>query len=292
MKKSGKSIVKNWKLWIGVIIGIVVIVGIIIGIENSSKEVNSNVETQYNSLGKEIRLTNKLKKDMYNKVKQDIIGNLKTPSTAIFPDMKDWNIDVNSDNVIEVKSYVDSQNSYGAMLRANFKQKYIYFDKDEYICIYKDFNSENEFDITENTEYKRFINKEINDTQMEDFIDKSKDATIYGNLIDYNFNKENQNLEINVLIKKIDSPYFDYKSYINSVICAYINQCICIPTITTKLNVKNEKNEILATVSDINIEFLLNDWYILWDMGIMNNTDGTNLEEKLKERLWIKSEIE
>lgn len=292
MSKHSKNILNNWKLWVAVlaIVGLISI-SIIAVYENKTENVNSNTSTEYAMIGKKINLTNKIKKEMYEKVKKDITDSLKTPSTAIFPKINDWHIDVNYNNVIEVKSYVDSQNSYGAMLRADFEQKYIITNKNEYICIYKEFNNETEFDITEKTEYKRFINEEVFEFQIKDFIEKSKDSTIYGSLIDYKFNKENQNLEINILVKKIDSPYFNYRSYINGVICAYIDQCICIPTVVTTLNIKDEKNEILATVNDINLEFLLNDWYTLWHLGIINNTDGTNLEEKLKDKLWISSEI-
>lgn len=292
MSKHSKNILNDWKLWVAVlaIVGLISI-SIIAVYENKTENVSSNTSTEYAMIGKKINLTNKIKKEMYEKVKKDITDSLKTPSTAIFPKMNDWHIDVNYNNVIEVKSYVDSQNSYGAMLRADFEQKYIITNKNEYICIYKEFNNETEFDITEKTEYKRFINEEVFEFQIKDFIEKSKDSTIYGSLIDYKFNKENQNLEINILVKKIDSPYFNYRSYINGVICAYIDQCICIPTVVTTLNIKDEKNEILATVNDINLEFLLNDWYTLWHLGIINNTDGTNLEEKLKDKLWISSEI-
>ena len=287
-----RSTLENWKFWIAVlaIVGLISI-SVIAVYENQTENVSSNTSSEYTMIGKKINLTNKMKKEMYEKVKKDITDSLKTPSTATFPKMKDWNIDVNYNNVIEVKSYVDSQNSYGAMLRADFEQKYIITNKNEYLCIYKEFNNETEFDITEKTEYKRFINEEVFEFQMKDFIQKSKDSTIYGSLIDYNFNKENQNLEINILVKKIDSPYFNYRSYIDGVICAYIDQCICIPTVVTTLNIKDERNEILATVKDINLEFLLNDWYTLWNLGVMNNTDGTDLEEKLKDRLWINNEV-
>lgn len=48
---------------------------------------------------------------------------LKTPSTAKFPskikDYKDWNISRYKD-VLAISTYVDSQNSYGAMLRSYF----------------------------------------------------------------------------------------------------------------------------------------------------------------------------
>lgn len=279
---------KSWKLWVGIIVVILIVLGIVF-INNSGQSINTS--TKCNKIGKEIKLSNNIRKELYETVKKDITNNLKTPSTAIFPKMKEWNIRVDSNNVIEVNSYVDSQNSFGAMLRTNFKQRYIPINEDEYLCIYKEFNNETEFDITEKTEYKRFINEKVYDFQMEEFIEKSKNATIYGSLTDYNYNKENQSLEIDVLVKKIDSPYFDYRNSLNNVICAYINQCICIPTVTTKLNIKNEENETIATVDNIDLDFLLNDWYTLWDLGVINNTDGTNLEEKLKDRLWISKEI-
>lgn len=287
MKKgNNEKSTKNWKLLVVFLIIILILLATV-WILNKSKETNSEAISKYNFIGEEIKLTKNMKQIIYEKVKKDIRDSLKTPSTAVFPELKEWNIDVNSNNVIEVKSYVDSQNSFGAMLRANFEQRYILFNKDNYVCIYKEFNDETEFDITEKTEYKKFINEKVYDFQMEEFIEKSKNATIYGNLTDYNYNKENQSLEINLVVKKIDSPYFDYRNYLNNVICAYINQCICIPTVTTKLNIKNEENETIATVDNIDLDFLLNDWYTLWDLGIMNNTDGTDLEEKLKDRLWI-----
>ena len=279
---------KSWKLWVGIIVVILIVLGIVF-INNSGQSINTS--TKCNKIGKEIKLSNNIRKELYETVKKDITNNLKTPSTAIFPKMKEWNIRVDSNNVIEVNSYVDSQNSFGAMLRTNFKQRYIPINEDEYLCIYKEFNNETEFDITGKTEYKRFINEKVYDFQMEEFIEKSKNATIYGSLTDYNYNKENQSLEIDVLVKKIDSPYFDYRNSLNNVICAYINQCICIPTVTTKLNIKNEENETIATVDNIDLDFLLNDWYTLWNLGVINNTDGTNLEEKLKDRLWISKEI-
>lgn len=290
MNKKDKT--KNiGKICTGIIAFILIIIGIYIVSNNFSREASSNDVTQYNLIGKEIKLTSKLKKDIYNKVMEDVVGDLKTPSTAVFPKMKDWNISVNSNNVIEVKTYVDSQNSYGATLRANIEQHYILTDKDKYMCIYKEFNDETEFDITEETKYKRFINKEVFDFQMEDFIEKCKQSTIYGSLIDYKYNKNSQNLEINVLVKDLKNEYFAYESYMKGVIASYIDQCICIPTVTTKLNIKNEKEEIIATVNNINLEFLLNDWYILWNLDIMDNTDGTDLQEKLKDRLWISEEL-
>lgn len=45
---------------------------------------------------------------------------LKAPSTAKFPNMNEWGF-AKKDGKIYIQSYVDSQNSFGAMLRSNFQ---------------------------------------------------------------------------------------------------------------------------------------------------------------------------
>jgi len=53
--------------------------------------------------------------------------NLKSPSTADFPNWYggDWSVS-RKDNVVTVVSYVDAQNSFGAMLRSKFAVQYDY----------------------------------------------------------------------------------------------------------------------------------------------------------------------
>lgn len=56
--------------------------------------------------------------DAENYVKQG----LKAPSTADFPSQilsGDWKVN-RKDDVVTVSSYVDAQNSFGAMIRSNF----------------------------------------------------------------------------------------------------------------------------------------------------------------------------
>lgn len=55
--------------------------------------------------------------------------NLKSPSTAEFGSSTE-NITKLNDSTFEVRSYVDSQNSFGAMLRMNYYCK-LYFDQEE-----------------------------------------------------------------------------------------------------------------------------------------------------------------
>lgn len=65
---------------------------------------------------------------------------LKSPSSAKFPNITEWKI-VKDNGIVTVQSYVDSQNSFGAMLRSDFQIKYskegeitsLIFDGKEYI---------------------------------------------------------------------------------------------------------------------------------------------------------------
>jgi len=72
---------------------------------------------------------------------ESISSVLKSPSTAKFPNIKEWHI-WKDDKKIYVQSYVDSQNSFGAELRSEFQFilsldgytiKSLIFDGEEYI---------------------------------------------------------------------------------------------------------------------------------------------------------------
>ncbi|BDB52112.1 hypothetical protein [Flavobacterium ammonificans] len=64
---------------------------------------------------------------------EEVKSRLKSPSSANFP----WGIDCVtkiSDNTYVINSYVDSQNSFGAMLRTNFTCQITLNDNDTYTC--------------------------------------------------------------------------------------------------------------------------------------------------------------
>ena len=48
---------------------------------------------------------------------------LKAPSTAKFPGLDEWGFD-KKDGIVTIQGYVDSQNSFGAMVRSKFQVKY------------------------------------------------------------------------------------------------------------------------------------------------------------------------
>lgn len=71
---------------------------------------------------------------------------LKAPATAKFAPYSAWNSIVYSDGVI-VSSYVDSQNSFGAMLRSYFKVYFVLKTSNVYdVKVY--FNNENIYNTT------------------------------------------------------------------------------------------------------------------------------------------------
>ena len=59
---------------------------------------------------------------------------LKSPRSAKFP-FFDWKVYDRGNGLYEVNSYVDSQNSFGAMLRKYFYVKVQVFDMDDYTIL-------------------------------------------------------------------------------------------------------------------------------------------------------------
>lgn len=45
---------------------------------------------------------------------------LKAPSTAVFPDIDEWYLSKSIGGIVTASAYVDSQNSFGAMIRTDF----------------------------------------------------------------------------------------------------------------------------------------------------------------------------
>lgn len=66
-------------------------------------------------------------------IEKFVKDNLKSPSTADFPSLVGLVKQVDT-KTYEVNSYVDSQNSFGAMLRTNFYCKVKYAGNDKWTC--------------------------------------------------------------------------------------------------------------------------------------------------------------
>lgn len=160
MSKHSKNVCKDWKLWILIIavIGIIAI-GILYLENNETKEVN-NIK-----IGDIITLKEKDRILLREKTINNLKNYLKAPSTAQF--QEEFIYSSTEPNIIKVKGYVDSQNSFGAMLRADFTCEYFVVENDTITLVYVRYNEEDIFNI-KNTyieEYKKQARlKEIKQT--------------------------------------------------------------------------------------------------------------------------------
>ncbi|WP_313803257.1 hypothetical protein [Cytobacillus sp.] len=71
---------------------------------------------------KDFLVTSAERSDLQYKCQESIKTLLKAPSSAKFPNITEWKFG-KQDGVIMVQSYVDSQNSFGAMIRSEFQFK-------------------------------------------------------------------------------------------------------------------------------------------------------------------------
>ncbi|MHB0923160.1 MAG: hypothetical protein ACYC3H_04270 [Bellilinea sp.] len=55
---------------------------------------------------------------------------LKSPATAEFPSIGEWQFRRPHDSYVEISSYVDAQNSFGALIRSDFTIQIRYNDRD------------------------------------------------------------------------------------------------------------------------------------------------------------------
>lgn len=90
---------------------------------------------------KDYTLSIKEQSDLQFKCQEGVKSILKTPSTAVFPNILEWKFNKNKERII-VQSYVEAQNSFGAKIRSTFQVvftpegtniKSLIFDEREYV---------------------------------------------------------------------------------------------------------------------------------------------------------------
>lgn len=83
---------------------------------------SSNYNRSYNSQDSEKAKISQSVSRAYNSAQKEVKRQLKSPSTAKFasPFEEEAKYRINKDGSIYIQSYVDSQNSFGAIIRTNF----------------------------------------------------------------------------------------------------------------------------------------------------------------------------
>lgn len=240
-------------------------------------------ETSSIQIGDMIVLTNEQKKELRNKTIESIKGYLKTPSIAEF--QEDFSYICTEPNIVKVEGYVDSQNSFGAMIRENFICEYFIIDNVSDTLVYIKYNDEEIFDMKDIyiEEYKK-QNKLENIKKNGNELNKEK--------LDYIMNEFNEE-EIND-VAKITNVVFDERETIIKVqinakteisdnywidfnICSimdYIKEFKIVGKVKIELVDKEKKVEVV-----FDDKFLENKWKDNHQINLVKEIFGENYKE-------------
>lgn len=96
----------------------------------TDKAATADAENEQNSLGSKI--------EAYNASQHFVTETLKSPGTTNYPGYPDSSVERIGNNTYSVSAYVDSQNSFGALIRGNWTAIVVEGDNDTWTC--KDVN--------------------------------------------------------------------------------------------------------------------------------------------------------
>lgn len=254
---------KNRKIiWIISTMAVVVILLVVFAFFISRQ--NSDETTRQINLGDMVILNEKDKELLRNKTIKYVKDNLKSPITAQFEE--EFKYECIEANIIRVSGYVDSQNSFGAMLRGSFICEYFAIDNDISTLVYLKYDDAELLNIKESYIEEYISRKQLNDIKKSgNELNKEK--------LDYIMDEFN-NDETNGVAKIVKTSFNDSESiieaeitartemsdnyWINFSICSimdYINEFDIIGTVKIILVDSNNKVEVF-----FNDEFVKNKW--------------------------------
>lgn len=249
-----------------IIILVIVFISLFVIYKNKSVDVSSDIRQI--KLGDKIVLNDEYKEILRNQTIKNINSHLKSPNTAEYEEKFRYNCE--EENIIKVFGYVDSQNSFGAMLRGYFECQYFAIDgiidttvyikyddteilniKDLYIKNYKDSIEKEKIQQNGNKlnqEKLDFIKEKFNGEEWND-VGKIKSVTFDTNesIIDVDITAKS-------VIKDADKQYWIYHNIIS--IIDYIKDFEDIGKVKINLYL-NDKKIAEATFDE---DFLKNKW--------------------------------
>lgn len=282
-----KNIWNNWKLWlVTIIILITLIIGIAISIyvKNNKTQETTNIQ-----LGDIITLTEEQKTLLRNKTIANIQEYLKAPSTAQF--QENFIYTCTEPNIIKVDGYVDSQNSFGAMIREKFTCQYFAIKNDITTLILLIYDNKELLNIKETyiEEYKKQIKldninqfgKELNQEKLEYIKEEFNNDKLndVGNITNVMFNEKESNIDVQVIAKSSQNNKEQREYWSNFNICSilhYFNNFNIIGTI--KINLYDiDNNKILELKFDD--DFIKNKWKDNSQINKVKELFGGNYKE-------------
>lgn len=264
MKK--KTMGEYLKLVTFIIISIIVIILVI----NFNKEKTTSTNVKQIKLGDIIVLDDNDKQLLRNKTIENIKNNLKAPNTAEFKE--NFEYICNEENIVEVKGYVDSQNSFGATIRGYFTCQYFAIDADITTLVLLKYDDQEIVNIKDVyiMEYKKqqkleSIQQTGNQLSQEklEYIKEEFNGNAWNNVGIVQkviFNEEESKIEIKVIAESSRESAKDKEYWTNYNVCSvlhYFNE-FDIPGKVKMIIYDIDDNEILELTFDD--EFLKKKW--------------------------------
>lgn len=272
------------KLILGGIVLIIILV-IIFLLSNFSKEVNSEDVRQI-QLGDIIILNKADKQLLRGETEEYIKENLKTPSIAEFQEQFEYICD--EENIIKVKGYVDSQNSFGAMLRSEFVCEYFAVDNLIDTLVYLKFSDTEVLNIKDTyiKEYKKQrqledvksngneLNQEKLDYIMNDF--NGDELNDVGKILTTHYDKKETTIDIQTITKSSKINEQDKEYWTNFNICSilhYFKEFDIVGTVTMNIYDIDNKEIIELSFDD---NFIKNKWNDNSKINLVREIFGEN----------------
>lgn len=279
---------KNNKIkWIVGGIILIIILLIIYIFSNASKEVNSESVRQI-QLGDMIILNEEDKQLLREKTEDYIKENLKSPSTAEFEEQFEYICD--EENIIKVKGYVDSQNSFGAMIRSKFVCEYFAVDNLIDTLVYLKFNDTEVLDIKDTyiEEYKKqkkledvkSNGNELNQKKLDYIMNEFNNNEIndVARITKVVFNEDESIIEGQIIAKSSGSDSISKNYWIDFNICSIMDY-IKDFNIVNKLKIKLvDKDKTVEIICDDN--FVKNEWKENHQINLVKEIFGENYKEQ------------
>lgn len=229
MSKHSKKIWLNWKLWITIALILIIGVSIIVIITKDTKSKQANSI----NLGDFIILNMEQKELLKSESIENIKKYLKSPATAIF--QEDFEYLCTEPNIVQVKGKVDSQNSFGALLRSEFICEYFVIGDSLSTLVYLKIDETELFNIKETyiNEYKKQveienINKEgaqLNQQKLEyiktEFNNEKWNDV--GEITKVQFDEKQSQVDVKITAKSSKDNEEQKKYWINYNICSILH---------------------------------------------------------------------
>ena len=246
----------------------IIIVSVVILKNTGTQQVNTDSKSkkQY-KIGEMVTLEEKDKVFLREKTIEHIKNNLKAPTTAEFGEFK---YICNEENIIRVEGYVDSQNSFGAMLRGNFVCEYFALDIFIDTLVYLKYNNEELMDIKEiyreeckkeqRLEEAKSSGSELNIEKLQYIMEEFNNDEVRnaGKIINVSCNEGKSIVDIQVIAENLEKR--DNKQYwVQYNITGIINdigQFDNVGEVELKLYIDNTE----IAYAKFNEEFLRNVW--------------------------------